>query len=186
MPNLMDFLPTPMEAIFIPIALFTGGCALFTVLARNLFHSALGLVGTLFGIAGLFIMLEAEFVAISQVLVYVGAISTLIIFAVMLTRGMMFGRTAISNRILLAGAIVTAFLFFEMLGVVMNVPWPNAALPLNQVEWAMVQPLGSVGENIIANLGFAFVNQYLVPFELTALLLLVALAGALILARDDR
>lgn len=186
MPNLMDFLPTPMEAIFLPLALFTAGSALFTALARNLFHSALGLVATLFGIAGLYFMLEAEFVGVSQILVYVGAISTLIVFAAMLTRGMMFGITATSNRVWLTGAIVSAMIFFVLLAVMMKVPWPNSALPLEQVEWPLVQPLGTLGENIIANLGFAFVNRYLVPFELTALLLLVALAGALMLARDDR
>ena len=91
-------IPTLQQAVFIPLALFTAICALTVVMSPNLFHNALALVGTLFGVAALYALLEAEFLAVSQVLVYIGAISTLITFAIMLTRGMMFGATSQVNK----------------------------------------------------------------------------------------
>ena len=90
--------PTIQQVIFAILATFSAICALLVVLARNLFHNALALVGTLFGVAAIYALLEAEFLAVSQVLVYVGAIATLITFAIMLTRGMMFGNTSPANR----------------------------------------------------------------------------------------
>ena len=89
-------IPTLEQAIFLPIALFTAVCALLVVLTPNLFHNALALIGSFFGVTAVYVMLEAEFLAVSQVLIYVGAISTLITFAIMLTRGMMYGVTRLS------------------------------------------------------------------------------------------
>ena len=164
--------PTLQQAVFIPLALFTAVCALIVVLSPNLFHNALALVGTLFGVAGIYTLLEAEFLAISQILVYVGAISTLITFAIMLTRGMMFGATSQTNKQVGTASIVISLLFFVLAGLVAWTPWPEIGAPL------------SSGEAIIAKIGELFVTSYLVPFELMALLLLVALAGAILLARD--
>ena len=136
------------------------------------FTTRLGLVATLFGVAGIYVLLEAEFVAVSQVLVYVGAISTLITFAIMLTRGMMFGGTSRNNQQMLSAAIITGLLFFVLIGVLINVAWPEVGSELKH------------SEEIISDLGELFVTTYLIPFEMMALLLLVALAGALMLARD--
>lgn len=172
--ELLPVLPTIQQVVFMPIAGFVVIAALLTVFADNLFHSALGLVATLFGVAALFVMLEAEFVAVSQVLVYVGAISTLITFAIMLTRGMMFGRTAVRNRHWLAGLLAALLFTLSAMGVVFNIEWPNVGTPITD------------GEAIIATLGELFVTVYVVPFIMLALLLLVALAGALMLARDDQ
>ncbi len=77
-------LPTVQQVIFILIAGMTVTGALITALAPNLFHNALGLVLAFFGVAGVYVLLEAEFLAVSQVLIYVGAIATLITFAIML------------------------------------------------------------------------------------------------------
>jgi NADH:ubiquinone oxidoreductase subunit 6 (subunit J) len=166
-------LPTLQQVVFVMIATFTAAAALLTVLAPNVFHNAMGLVATFFGVAGIYILLEAEFLAVSQVLVYVGAISTLITFAIMLTRGMMQGESASTNRQVLSTSIVVGLLFLVMIGILLNVAWPNAGLELNP------------GEEIIADLGEMFVTSYLVPFELMAVLLLIALAGAIMLARDE-
>jgi NADH-quinone oxidoreductase subunit J len=165
-------LPTIQQVIFMGIAALMVIGSLIVVLAPNLYHNALGLVAAFFGAAGVYVLLEAEFLAVSQVLIYVGAISTLITFAIMLTRGMMFGRTSQTNQNRLAAAIITALLFFVLGGILTNVAWTEVggALP--------------AGEEIIASLGHLFVTTYLIPFELMALLLLVALAGALMLARD--
>jgi NADH-quinone oxidoreductase subunit J len=166
--------PTLGAIVFAPIALLVAFSALMVGLTRNLFHSSLFLVATLFGVAGIYITLEAEFVAISQVLVYVGAISTLITFAIMLTRGMMFGGTSPINRQTLAAATGVALLFFVLVGVLTHTPWPSDGSPIADASW------------IIPTLGELFVTTYLIPFELLALLLLVALAGAILLARDRK
>ncbi len=174
MEQLSAFIPPITHQVFLALAIFVIACSLLVALARNLFHSALGLVGALFGIAAVFALLEAEFVAVVQVLVYVGAISTLITFAIMLTRGMMYGRTSGTNRQLLASVMAAGTFFAVVLGIVFNVEWPQAD---------PTAPIGS-GAQIIPTLGLLFVNDYLVAFELLALLLLVALSGALLLARD--
>lgn len=172
--TLLEQLPTLQQAIFLPLALMVAVAAIFTVTANNLFHSALGLVAALFGISGIYVMLEAEFLAVSQVLVYIGGITTLIAFAIMLTRGMMYGNTAKTNQQVLSSVLVALLFFLAMVSVVGNVAWPNVGAALGD------------GEAIIANLGLQFVTTYLVPFQMMALLLLVALAGAIMLARDDQ
>ena len=103
-----------------------------------------------------------------------GAISTLITFAIMLTRGMMFGVTSPRNRQSGTAAIITVLAFVVL-----------AAL-MNAVRWPQVGEAITDGEAIIARIGSMFVNEYVVTFELLALLLLVALAGAIVLARDRK
>jgi NADH-quinone oxidoreductase subunit J len=169
--------------IFVGMALFAAACALMVVFARNLFHSALALVGTLFAVAGIYALLEAEFLAVSQVLVYIGAISTLITFAIMLTRGMMYGPTSPLNRQAGTASMIVALLFAVLGGLVAYMPWSNEALDLSTLDWGVFADRPT-GEAIIASLGQKFVTTYLVPFELMAVLLLVALAGAILLARD--
>jgi NADH:ubiquinone oxidoreductase subunit 6 (subunit J) len=167
-------LPTPAQFVFFGIALVTIVGALLVVLSRNLFHSALGLVLSFFGVAGVYFISEAEFVGVSQILVYVGAISTLITFAIMLTRGMMFGTTSPRNRQSGTAAIITALTFVVLAALVRAVPWPQSGEAIPD------------GEAVIARIGSMFVNEYFVAFELLALLLLVALAGAIVLARDRK
>jgi NADH:ubiquinone oxidoreductase subunit 6 (subunit J) len=84
----------------------------------------------------------------------------------------MFGSTSPTNRQTLAGSLVASLFFLGLAGIVTKIPWPNVGAPLGD------------GEEIIADLGELFVTTYLLPFELLALLLLVALTGALLLARD--
>lgn len=165
--------PTIQQVIFVLIAGMTMTGALIVALAPNLFHNALGLILAFFGVAGMYVLLEAEFLAVSQVLVYVGAISTLITFAIMLTRGMMFGRTSATNQQVLAAAIISVLFFFVLIALLVNVAWPQVGVELGN------------NEQLIADLGEMFVTTYLIPFELMALLLLVALAGAILLARDN-
>lgn len=167
-------LPTVQQVVFVMIAMFTAVSALVVVLSRNLFHNALGLVAAFFGVTGIYVLLEAEFLAVSQVLIYVGAISTLITFAIMLTRGMMYGVTSPTNNQTLTASIVAVLFFLVLGGLLSNTPWPSFGAELGD------------GEAIIARLGELFVTDYLIPFELMALLLLVALAGSILLARERR
>ncbi|HMN31710.1 MAG TPA: NADH-quinone oxidoreductase subunit J, partial [Caldilineaceae bacterium] len=146
-------------------------------------------VGTFFGVTGLYVMLEAEFLAVSQVLIYIGAISTLITFAIMLTRGMMFGSTSPVNRQWLTASIMIGLLGLLLIGLVVQAPWPTPEnlVDLNTLDWGGYARVGSTtGEQIIAKIGYLFLSDYLVPFELMALLLLVALAGAILMARDRK
>jgi NADH:ubiquinone oxidoreductase subunit 6 (subunit J) len=176
-------IPSIQQVVFTALAIFAAVAALTVVLARNLFHSALALVGTLFAVAGIYALLEAEFLAVSQVLVYIGAISTLITFAIMLTRGLMFGATSPLNRQAGTAAMIVGLLFTVLGGLVVWMPWPNVGVDLDTVSWGIFASRGT-GEAIIATMGQKFVTTYLVPFELMAVLLLVALAGAILLARD--
>lgn len=172
MPELPFPIPTVSQLIFVAMAIFTMVCGFLVVASPNLFHNALALVGTLFGVAGLYVLLEAEFIAVSQVLVYVGAVSTLITFAIMLTRGMMFGKTSTNNRQWGKAALFAVLFFVALLGFLQAVPWPTEA------------PAVVADENMIALLGIEFVTTYVVAFEIMGLLLLVALVGAVMLARD--
>jgi NADH-quinone oxidoreductase subunit J len=159
-----------LPLVFIGISLMTLVGAIGTVTARNLFHAALFLVLCFFGVAGLFITLEAEFLGVAQVLIYIGAISTLIIFAIMLSRGI--ARTAGSSlNSQWAVVAIGAMLLFALLSVL-----------LLQVNWPVVQ--ATVAPDIIAELGRAFVDEYVVPFEVASVLLVVALIGAIIVARE--
>ncbi len=167
-------LPTIQQAVFSLLALFVCVSALLVGITRNLFHSSLSLVATLFGVAAIYVMLEAEFLAVSQVLIYVGAISTLITFAIMLTRGMMFGGTSPVNRQNLAAILIASLLFCVLAGV------------LTQMPWTLGNEIVPADASLIAIMGASFVTTYLIPFELMALLLLVALAGAILLARDRK
>ena len=175
--------PSIQQVVFVALAVFAAVAALTVVLARNLFHSALALVGTLFAVAGIYALLEAEFLAVSQVLVYIGAISTLITFAIMLTRGMMYGATSPLNRQAGTATMIIALLFSVLGGLVTWMPWPEVGADLSTLSWGVFADRGA-GEAIIATMGQKFVTTYLVPFELMAVLLLVALAGAILLARD--
>jgi NADH-quinone oxidoreductase subunit J len=159
---------TVMFGIF---AVVTLGAALMVVLSRNLLHSALWLVLAFFGIAGLFVLLQAEFLAVVQVLVYVGAIATLIIFALMLSRNFLDPKEARFNN--QWGLVVgfAALLLVGLLTVVSRAGW-------------IIKP-AEVPADVIPQLGTAFVGAYAVPFEVASVLLVVAMIGAIIIAREN-
>jgi NADH:ubiquinone oxidoreductase subunit 6 (subunit J) len=159
-----------LQVIFIILSVVTLGAAAMVVTSRNLFRSALWLVLAFFGIAAIFILLQAEFLAVVQVLIYVGAISTLIIFAVMLTRNMMDPKTQRFNEQWGIVAGFGALLFVILLALLTRLRWPVAA--------------GPVPPDAIARLGEAFVGPYVVPFEVASVLLVVAMIGAIIIARE--
>ncbi len=158
------------SVIFALLAVATLGGALMVVLSHNLLRSALWLVLAFFGIAGIFLLLEAEFVAIVQVLVYVGAIATLIIFALMLCRNYFDPSQARFNDQWRLVAGFAVLLFVVLAAVLLQVAWPVA--------------IQSVPGDAIAQLGAAFVGPYVVPFEVASVLLVVAMIGAIIIARE--
>lgn len=173
------------QLIFILISIFTLVSAWVVVTNRNLFHAALALMASFFGVAGLYVLLDAGFLAAAQLLVYIGAISILIIFAVMLTRRMMqTHETPFNSQPLLSG--VTALGVFAVIAFVLfrvGQYWPlqpDAAHPFgSRPDVAPAILLDSV-----AALGRSFVNPdaYVLPFEVASVLLLAALIGSVLIA----
>src|SRR5512136_374805 len=137
--------------VFALLAVLTLGAGVMVVTSRSLLRCALWLVLAFFGIAGLFVLLRAEFLAVVQVLVYIGAISTLIIFAIMLSRGVMDPEQPRFNdqwRVVLG---VVAVLAVVLAVLVTRIAWPVAA--------------GEVPADAIQRLGTDFVGPYVIPFE---------------------
>jgi NADH-quinone oxidoreductase subunit J len=163
-------------AFFIFAILSLGG-ALGVVTSRNLIHGALFLIVSLFGGAGFFVLLSVPFIAVVQVLVYIGAIAILIIFAVMLTRSMTTMRELFNRQWWLSA--VVGVLFFVLLSVAVILPvWgansPNAGQPVSD-QVATVQDLG---------VALVSGNEFVLPFEVASLLLTGAMIGAIVIARD--
>lgn len=164
-------------AFFIFSVLVLGG-AIGVVTSRNLIHGALYLIVSLFGGAGFFVLLSAPFLAAVQVLVYIGAIAILIIFAVMLTRSMTQLRELVNAQWWLSAIVGIAL--FVLLAVAVILP-----------VWGVdgTNPNQPVSDDIatIQDLGVALVdgNQYVLPFEVASVLLTAAMIGAIVVARDD-
>jgi NADH-quinone oxidoreductase subunit J len=158
------------QVIFIVLSLLTLGAAIMVVTSRSLFRSALWLILAFGGIAALFILLHAEFLAVVQVLIYIGAIATLIIFAIMLSRSVMDPNEPRFND---QWRLVVGFgglLFVALAAIVTQIPWP--------VDVTAVPP------DAIQQLGADFVGAYVIPFEVASILLVAALIGAIIVARE--
>ena len=163
---------TVSHVVFVVLGAITLIGAVGVVTNRNLFYAALFLVLSFVGVAGLYILLEAEFLGMVQILVYVGAIAILIIFAIMLSRRLMAPDVKALNEQWII-ALITAVVLFAVLGfILVQVAWPTAV--------ARVPP------DTISDLGKALVSpdQYLLVFEVASVLLLVALVGAVIIARE--
>jgi len=163
-----------MQIIFILVAAATLGAALMTVTVRNMIHAALWLVVSLFGIAVVYVLLNAGFLAVAQVIIYIGAIAILVIFAIMLTRKVAADVGPQINSNWGWGAALSVGLFAALFWI-MRI-WPGINTP--------VQPLPE-GQDPILQLGEALLapNQYLLVFEVASILLLAALIGSIMIAR---
>ncbi|MBI2846025.1 MAG: NADH-quinone oxidoreductase subunit J [Chloroflexi bacterium] len=165
-------LPTDLvlQGIFLLVAGLIVVAAVAVVTLRNIFHSALALILCFSAVAGLYILLEAPFVAAVQVLIYVGAISVLILFAVMLTERVMDPKMGARNEQWWLGLLLTAIAATGLGAIVGFAPWPLSKAPI-------------INDQITA-LGKEFLTTYVLPFEVASLLLLMALLGAIIIARE--
>ena len=146
--------------------------AIRVVSAANIVHAAVYLVLVLAGVAAQFILLGAEFVAITQVLVYIGAIVVLFLFGIMLTKAPMEGEERAGRDNWALGAF-TSLLLFSLLGYVLLDGFGRDKLP----EALAPTSTGAVSDAIF--------GRYLIPFEVVSLLLLAALIGAIVIARRD-
>ena len=174
--------------------------ALGVVMVPDLFRAALLLIVVFIAVAGFFVLLSAEFLAVVQVLIYVGAIAILIIFAVMLTRDVQHGN--LPNRMQMPAAVLAALLFAALVAVAVDTQWEF--LPAEQqervdlVQTSAVTTLtgdvlteagitGPEEQAEVQNAGLAdlLISDYVLPFEAVSLLLLAALIGALVLVRPN-
>lgn len=164
---------TVPQILFLVISLVTLGSAVMVVTTRNMVRAALYLIVTLFSVAVVYVMLNAGFFAVVQVVIYIGAISILFIFAVMLTRDVMSWEQPATNRNWLLAAFLALVLFG---GIVLAIGgWSgNAALaPALADDTAALQQLG---EALVSPDG------YVIPFEVASVLLVAAMVGAIYVA----
>ena len=161
--------------IFYGFALITIASAFAVVSVRNIVHAAFALMVTLFGVAGLYVFLQADFLAATQVIVYVGGILVLILFGVMMTSGRLEMRIHIQRGQLLLGGGISLALLMLLLTVIANTPkWENLTDDGTQLEPTTER----IGELILD-------GKFLLPFEVASVLLLVALIGAALISRKE-
>jgi NADH-quinone oxidoreductase subunit J len=159
-----------MQVAFFIFAVITLLAAFLVVTAKSLIHSALWLIVSLFGIGVMYVFLDAGFFAVAQVLIYIGAITILIIFAVMLTRKDLRDAVPQQTANWLLAALVAVFLFIGLFFVLSS--WSS---------FITSKPALTAGSTTISDLGQALVspNAYLLPFELASVLLVAAMIGAI-------
>ncbi len=162
--------------VFIVIALISLGAAVMVVTTRNIFHAVLWMILVFFGIAGLYVLLNAGFFAVAQVIIYIGAIAVLFIFAIMLTRqDTMRLERPFNEDWLMALILVVVFLG----GMVWMFSQWRASVTVTGVGAYELEQA-----DMISKLGSALVdtNGYLIPFEVASVLLIAALIGAVYVA----
>ena len=188
------------DIVFWILSVMAIGGALGVVLVPDLFRAALLLIMVFIAVAGFFILLSAEFLAVVQVLIYVGAIAILIIFAIMLTRDVQQGN--LPNRLQMPAVVFAALLLSALVAVVVDTKWEF--LPADQQERVELVQTSAVttltGEVLTdegittpadqaevqqAGLADLLISDYVLPFEAVSVLLLAALIGALVLVRPS-
>ena len=158
-----------MVIAFWSLAGLTLGSAAMIILVRNLLHAVLFLILSFVGIAGLYITLSADFVAVTQVLIYAGAIAVLMIFAVMLTPRS--SRDNAGNFLQLPALLLSGLVIAGITFVVLETDWREAGR-------------GSF-DSTAAAIGEALLTPFVLPFEIASVLLVAAMIGAIVLVRED-
>ncbi len=167
MPNL----PGLKDIAFLILSLFTIASAGGVAFSRRILYSAFSLLGTFAGAAGLFVLLSSDFVAVTQVLIYVGGILVLIVFAVMLTNKI--GDIRVTNESVnyKVGVPIVAGLAIFLISILTSGSWQ---VQETEVYNSMVQPIGN-----------ALLKEYLLPFEVVSIALLGALIGAIVIVKRE-
>ena len=148
--------------------------ALGVILLENIVYSAFLLGGVFMSVAGLYLLLNASFVAAAQVLVYVGAVNVLIIFAIMLVNKKEDLRPIENIK---SRKIISTSICLTLLSLLIRVDLSNT--------WGLAEPSASIGEESTIRIGEHLFSDYLLPFEVASVLLLMAMIGAIVLARRD-
>jgi NADH-quinone oxidoreductase subunit J len=168
---------TATQIIFLIVAAFVVISAMMVVTSRNMVRSALWLVATLFGVAIIFALLEAGFLAVVQVVVYIGAIAILFIFAVMLTRRDMRDVGPQMNSRMWIGALVAVLFYVALVFFLSGMPNFNATA--SQIS-STADTLAALGDALLQP------DQFLLPFEVASVLLLAALVGAVYVSANKK
>jgi NADH-quinone oxidoreductase subunit J len=151
------------------LAALTIGSAVATAMVRNLIHAVIFLVTSFMGVAGLYITLSADFVAVAQILIYAGAISVLMLFAIVLTpRG---ERRNVEGFLRLPALFLGALLAATLIFVALDTGWRT--------------PERAGFDETASLIGEALLDKYVLPFEIASVLLLVAMLGAIVLVRPE-
>ncbi len=166
-----------MRIIFGVVTLVVWGAALGVVTTPNLVHAALWLVLTLFGVAVVFVLLNATFLAVAQVVIYIGAIAILFIFAVMLTRRVMKDTGPQTNPGWWLAALIAILLFAGLTAMLWT--WPGFFTALPELP-ENVDPVRALGTALVSP------DLYVIPFELASILLLAGLIGAIVVAWERK
>ena len=160
------------DGIFYAFAIITVVSAFIVVLSKNIIYSAVSLFITLFGVAGFFVLLHADFIAVTQIMIYIGGILVLLIFGVMLTTKITDVKLKTKNINTLTSAIfvvgITAVLIFIML----------------TTNWKVAEVVKY--DETIDKIGVLLLTDYLLPFEIASIILLIALIGAAMYARKSK
>lgn len=156
-------------AAFWLLAALTVGSALGVVAVRDLIRALVLLITSFLGVAGLYITLSADFVAVAQVLIYAGAISVLLIFAIMLTP--LASRDNAETFLQVPGLLLAGLVAFTIGFVSLETDWSNAE------RGGFEETASAIGE--------ALLSKYVLPFEMASVLLLVAMLGAIVLVRPE-
>lgn len=164
---------------FLVIAAILIGSALAVVLLRNIVHAALFLVAVFAAAAGIYVLLNAEFIAIVQILVYAGAVTILILFAIMLTQNPNSrASNPVNRQWFIAGLIAVAL----CAGIVFAFAQNNAIGALaNQAVGGPQGTVVAIGQLLYSPNGYS----YVLPFEIASLVLLVAIVGAIVIGREE-
>lgn len=146
--------------------------AVFAVFLKQIVHNILGLIVSLFGVAGIFIYLNSEFLALMEILIYVGAICISFVFAIMLSEPMYKEKTKRNVFKTVLTGIVAGLIFWSFSTMILKTPWEAAAVKSG--EWS-VKAIGNL-----------LLTRYMLAFELISFVLLVAIVGAIIIAGQGR
>ncbi|HYM14871.1 MAG TPA: NADH-quinone oxidoreductase subunit J [Dehalococcoidia bacterium] len=160
---------TGIAVAFWVLAATTVGCALMVVMVRELIHAVLFLALCFVGVAGIYIVLSADFVAVAQILIYAGAIAVLMTFAVMLTPAA--DRENSETAFWAPAAVLAGLVLVVITYVTYATSWHIAG------RGAFPATAASLGE--------AFLKPYVVPFEVASVLLMTAMIGAIVLTKED-
>jgi len=160
------------EIVFLCVALLTTVPCLIVVFSRNVLYSAFALFFTFLGTSGLYFFLDAEFLAITQVVVYIGGVSVLLLFAILLTKNVNEIRK--TNTMSVPRLVIAAGAALVLLG--------SFVYALLGTRWARIEN-PDYPATTIKGLGELLLNKYLLPFEAVSLLLLAVLVGSLVIAR---
>jgi NADH-quinone oxidoreductase subunit J len=160
---------TGVVIAFYVLAVMTIGSALAVVVVRNLIHAVIALIGTFAGLAGLYVTLSADFIAIAQILIYIGAISILFLFAIVLTPRA--GRNNEESFLRLPALALSGLVAAVLIYVAVDTKWNISDRD------AFPETASTIGQLLL--------DTYVLPFEIASVLLLVAVLGSIVLVRPE-